>query len=243
MQSEELAVIPQPLTVTEILSQVVMSDVPDKIGAMERLIAMQRQMSQDEAERQFNDAMNRCQLAMGRIATNMDNPSTRSRYADYSQIDRAIRPIYTKEGFSLSFGDGETPGPDMVRIICYVSRGGHTRIYRKDMPVVTKGPKGNDVMTATHATGSADAYAKRYLVKDIFNLAIGEDDDDGNLGALTPEQTAIADSIRTAPSEDEVLRLYKDAYRDAFLGNKPAAGTAYMKARTERLAELAKGAA
>src|SRR5207302_7818724 len=38
----------------------------------------------------------------------------------------------------------------------------------------------NDVMTTTHGTAAADSYAKRYLLKDIFNIAIGEDDRDGN---------------------------------------------------------------
>jgi hypothetical protein len=46
--------------------------------------------------------------------------------------------------------------------------------------VVTKGIKGNEMMTLTHATASSDSYARRYLLKDIFNVAIGEGDTDGN---------------------------------------------------------------
>jgi ERF superfamily len=47
------------------------------------------------------------------------------------------------------------------------------------MPADGKGAKGGDVMTKTHAAGSAFTYGQRYLLKMIFNIAIG-DDDDGN---------------------------------------------------------------
>ena len=35
-------------------------------------------------------------------------------------------------------------------------------------------------MTKTHATGAAASYGARYLLKGIFNVAVGEDDRDGN---------------------------------------------------------------
>lgn len=206
-------VVPQP-TVMEIIANAVMSkDV--SIDVVERLVAMQRQMGKDEAERDFNDAMNRCQRDMKRINANMENPQTRSKYADYAQIDRAIRPIYTKEGFSLSFSDGEPVGPEMVRIVCYVSRGGHTRMYHKDMPIVTIGPQGKAVMTPTHATGSADAYAKRYLVKDIFNLAVGEDDNDGNGNIPDSTVTSIVAQMESAKTLADLKFVFGDAYKGA----------------------------
>jgi hypothetical protein len=58
--------------------------------------------------------------------------------------------------------------------------GGHVKPYQVDMPADGKGAKGGDVMTKTHATGSALSYGMRYLLKLIFNVAVGEDDDDGN---------------------------------------------------------------
>ena len=68
-----------------------------------------------------------------------------------------------------------------MRVLCYVSHSaGHTRTYQCDMPADGKGAKGNDVMTKTHAAGSAASYGMRYLLKMIFNIAIGEDDTDGN---------------------------------------------------------------
>jgi hypothetical protein len=54
------------------------------------------------------------------------------------------------------------------------------------MPIDTKGARGGDVMTRTHATGSAYTYGKRYLLIGMFNLAIGDDDDGNTAGRRSP---------------------------------------------------------
>jgi len=121
------------------------------------------------------------QARMGRVSADAINPQTRSKYATYAQLDRHLRPIYTTHGFSLSFNAGTDAPEGYVRVLCYVSHSaGHTRTYQCDMPADGKGAKGNDVMTKTHASGSAMSYGMRYLLKLIFNVAVGEDDDDGN---------------------------------------------------------------
>ena len=151
------------------------------VDKMERLMAMYERQQEKHSEAAFNKALNASQRDLTRIAADATNPQTRSRYATYAALDRAIRPVYTKHGFSLSFDTGDTDKPETVRIICHVSHeSGHTRSYHADMPADGKGAKGNAMMTATHATGSAMSYGMRYLLKLIFNVAIGEDDDDGN---------------------------------------------------------------
>lgn len=203
----------QQITALSLLQMAV--DRGANIDTIERLAKLQREMMDHEAMVEFNHAMQRCQEKMKRIAADMTNPQTHSRYASYAQIDRAIRPIYTGEGLSLSFGDGEPISPETVRIICYVAKGGFTRIYHKDMPIVTAGPQGKAVMTPTHATGTADSYAKRYLVKDIFNLAVGEDDDDGNNGDGIDEGVVIEwiDQIKACASLDDLKPVFAKAYK------------------------------
>ena len=44
---------------------------------------------------------------MRAIAADANNPQTRSRYASYFALDNAVRPIYTKHGFSLTFDTGD----------------------------------------------------------------------------------------------------------------------------------------
>ena len=104
-------------------------------------------------------------------------------------MDRALRPIYTSHGFGLSFDTADSPHELHVKVLCYVSHGGgFSRTYNVDMPADGKGARGNDVMTRTHATGSALSYGMRYLLKLIFNVAVGEDDDDGNAASASEAQ-------------------------------------------------------
>lgn len=151
------------------------------IDKMERLIAMRERELGRVAEQAFNEAMKLAQTEMRPIAADADNSQTKSKYATYAKLDKALRPIYTKHGFSLSFDEADSPKPEHIRVLCYVAHdAGHTRTYRKDMPADGKGAKGGDVMTKTHAAGAAASYGMRYLLKGIFNVAVGEDDTDGN---------------------------------------------------------------
>jgi hypothetical protein len=164
------------------------------IDKLRQLMEMREKAELQASERAFNSAMRGAQAEMRPISADAENPQTRSRYATYAKLDRALRPIYTKHGFALSFDEADSPKPDHIRVLCYVSHdGGFTRTYRKDMPADGKGAKGGDVMTKTHATGAAASYGSRYLLKGIFNVAVGEDDRDGNTapgssGTITAEQ-------------------------------------------------------
>lgn len=164
------------------------------VDKLERMMAMHERVSARNAEQAFNEAMNEAQSKIGRIAADKENSQTHSWYATYAALDRVVRPVYVDCGFSLSFDTGEAPD-GMVCVLCYVShRSGHTRTYRALIPADGKGAKGNDVMTKTHAVGSGMQYGQRYLLKMIFNIAIGIDptDDDGNgaggLQFITDEQ-------------------------------------------------------
>jgi len=175
------------------------SDPSVDVEKMERLFAMHERMAARQAEVAFNTAMSRVQADMRRVATDKTNSQTHSDYATYAALDRVLRPLYTAEGLSLSF-DTEPAPEGFVGMVCYVSHeAGHTRTYRAAVPSDGKGAKGGDVMTKTHAFGSGTAYGMRYLLKMIFNVAIGADpdDDDGNgaadLGAWPDAIDSCAD--------------------------------------------------
>lgn len=167
------------------------SDPATDVDKLERLLGMYERITSRQAEQAYHDAMSAAQSEMRPIAADADNPQTKSKYASFLALDRALRPIYTKHGFSLSYDTGDGAPADHVRVVCKVShRDGHTERPRIDMPADGKGAKGGDVMTKTHATGAAMTYGQRYLLKMIFNIAV-EMDDDGNMaGAMrvTDEQ-------------------------------------------------------
>lgn len=161
------------------------SELPNvNVETLERLLAMQERVMMRNAEAAFNDSMREAQSEMRMVIADASNPQTRSKYATYEQLDRALRPLYTKHGFAVSFNT-EPLEREAVRVVALVSKGMFTRKYLVDVPADGKGAKGGDVMTKTHAVGSAMSYGARYLLKFIFNVSVGEADDDGN-GAAGP---------------------------------------------------------
>jgi hypothetical protein len=158
------------------------------VESLERLMALWERTEARKAETAFNTAMAAAQNEMRPVAADAWNPQTKSKYASYEALDRALRPTYTKHGFALSFNTGDSKQPDHVLVICEATHlGGHSKHYQVDMPADGKGAKGGDVMTKTHATGSAITYGMRYLLKAIFNIAVGDGDDDGNRAGRTQQ--------------------------------------------------------
>ena len=193
---------------------VVQSETTAMIGMVERLardpsvpmeriqglMEMIRELRREQAEEAFNEAMAETQQDITSVARDSFNPQTRSKYASYHAVDKAIRPAYTRHGMSVSFDEGDGAPENYIRVIAFVAKGRHTRTYHYDSPVVTKGLKGNDMMTLTHGRSSAVTYGKRYLVGMIFNLSTGEDDDgnaagSGNGGIITAEQAAALTAL------------------------------------------------
>lgn len=155
---------------------------PDiNVEKLQALMEMQRSILQDRAKVAFNAAMSEAQSEMRPVVKDAENQQTRSWYASYEAMDRAMRPVYSKHGFALSFNTEESRLAEHVCVTCLVShRAGYERSYRVEMPADGKGAKGGDVMTKTHAAGSAMQYGMRYLLKLIFNVATSDGDDDGN---------------------------------------------------------------
>lgn len=208
-------------TLLQVISRAA-SDDSISIEKMERLFAMHERMEAKQAEGEFHAAMSRVQAGMSRIAADKHNSQTRSDYPSYAALDRVLRPLYTEAGLSISF-DTESVGEGMVGMICHVSHtGGHTRTYRAAVPSDGKGAKGGDVMTKTHAFGSGTSYGMRYLLKMIFNVAIGEDpeDDDGNAAGDEVDVTAWFDAIADAASMDD-LNAMANELKTAGLTGRP----------------------
>jgi len=154
------------------------------IGKVEQLLALYERIEGRRAEAAFNEALTAAQAAMRPVATDMENSQTRSRYASYAALDRVLRPIYTNAGFSLTFNTAPGAPEAYVRVTCNVAhRAGHARTYTLDLPADGKGAKGGDTMSRTHATASALSYGMRYLLRLIFNIAVGEGDDGNKAGA------------------------------------------------------------
>lgn len=203
----------QPISESAAILQIIERAARDPnvdMDKMERLMAMRDREFSRQSEQAFNEAMKAAQAEMRSISADANNSQTNSKYATYAKLDSVLRPIYTKHGFSVSFDEADSPKPDHIRCVAYVAHdAGFTRTYRKDMPADGKGAKGGDVMTKTHATGAAASYGMRYLLKGIFNVAVGEDDTDGNQPTDKGDTTPISDEQKAV-----ILRLIEETDTD-----------------------------
>lgn len=172
-------------TILEVIAQAARDPKVD-VAKMGELLALKERIEAREAEMEFN-------RAMARLAPKL--PIIKKRgvidlggkgkipFARYEDLDRAIRPILTDEGFTLSFTS--EPAPTGVLMVCTLAHIlGHSTTSRMQLPA-DQGPGRN----ALQAIGSSRSYAKRYLACDILNIITeGQDDDGQAAGYLTAEQ-------------------------------------------------------
>ncbi len=213
---------PKPIQTDSMLSVIERAarDPDTDVAKMERLLAMAQSMRAMDAQSSFFIAMNEAQGKMRSISRDCHNPQTRSKYASYQAIDNEIRPIYSEHGFSMSFGSKASSNPEHVIVTCRVShRAGHFESHEIDMPADGRGLKGGDMMTKTHATGSALTYGKRYLAGLIWNLSYGETDDDGN--AASPRQTTQPQTHASSGPDTHKTRIASVAEKSGETKGKP----------------------
>lgn len=191
------------------------SDPNVDVGKMERLYAMLKEEKAAIAEQKFNEAMRKVQMEMPRIVKDAKNPQTNSRYVQLETLSKAAVPIYTANGFSLIFSEGESANPAKIRVMCEVKHeGGHTRTYHLDLSPDDTGAKGNASKTKIHGEGSTFSYGQRYLMKLIFNLTIVGEDDDGNQG--NKPKSPGASSLGGAVDDRDLKWKLVDFFRTKF---------------------------
>ncbi len=177
----ELAVIPrEPITIMEIVRDIASNPQAD-VGKLEKILDLQERFEKNQARVAFNRAMKNAQEEMDPVRRDAKNESNHSRYARLETIDAAIRPIYTRHGFCLSFS--EVPAvrhAENVRLRCNAHHAeGHTEPYELEAPPDIMGPQGKATKTGVQGMGSTVSYLRRYLKLMIFDIALTNEDNDG----------------------------------------------------------------
>ncbi len=150
------------------------------IDRVERMMNLHRDMRREQAFSEFNVAMARIKSELPQVVRDAENSHTKSRYARLETISAAADPIISKHGISLSFGTDDSPLQNHYRVVCDVSLGAHTKRYHLDTPADGVGSGGKANKTAVQALGSALSYSRRYLKLMIFDIALTNEDNDGN---------------------------------------------------------------
>ena len=145
------------------------------------LLRLQRDVGQDLARRSFNRAMAAAQSEMMPVIRSAQNKHLGNKYAKLEDIDREMRPIYTRHGFSVRFGSAPAPREGDMRITCTVAHeDGFFEENHLDAPATLVGSQGGRMaVTPVQAVGSVVTYLRRYLSTMVFNVVLADEDDDG----------------------------------------------------------------
>jgi hypothetical protein len=182
----------QELTTTTVESNLLdfitdaVTDPAIDVAKLQALLTMQKQILDEHARLAYNAAMNACQAEITPIARATENTVTRSKFAKLEAIEAAIRPIYLKHGFAVTYDTGPPLVEGNIRVLAHCSHsGGDSRTYGREAPPDTMGMKGAPAKTALHGAASTETFLKRYLLCGIFAVVFRDQDDDGVKGGKT----------------------------------------------------------
>lgn len=155
------------------------------LDKVEKLLALQERWEANEARKQFAKSFSTAQSNILPVIKKRLNQQTKSKYSELADVIEVSQPIYTDEGFSITFNEGVSPLPEHVRVLANVLHSaGHKETYHIDMPLDGVGIKGNANMTAIHGKKSAITYSRNTLMCMIWNIPTA--DDDGNKASSVP---------------------------------------------------------
>jgi ERF superfamily len=185
------------------------------IAKLQALLDMQRSVQRERSVRAFNTAMAAAQSEMEQIPRDAVNTHTKSRYARMETIDRLMRPIYTKHGFSLRFGSQPSPREGWMRIVCTVAHtGGHFEENHLDAPPDDVGVRGAATKTGIQSVGSSVTYLRRYLTTMVFNIVLSDEVEPDTDGEPTRRQ-----STREADASHDPLAPLREPNGTTWLRN------------------------
>jgi hypothetical protein len=170
------------------------------VEKLERLMAMKERGDAQRRRTAFMAAMARLQAELPQVTKsgaimNAGGPgkaaTVRNTYAKIEDIDVAVRPLCTAEGFSFSLDAKAVPGGTE-----YTSTMSHREGHAETRTLILP-PDSGGGRSAAQCVGSNLAYARRYLLMMHLNLVTRDIDNDGQgePELITPEQV---DELRAA---------------------------------------------
>ena len=230
-------------TILTLIERVVLDPRAD-VAKLDRVIAMYDRLKAKEAELAFNAAKgrilkklagikivkNRCVLPETENGKPQKGASEAFKYAPLEEIDKHLRPLLAEEEMDFSYSDEPWEGGGiLIRGRLKHLPGGHYEDSFMPAPPDTTGGKSN-----VQAVGSTNSFLRRYVLCNIFNIVVG-DDDGGTGGTIDEAQTrTILELIERARVGPKFLK-YMKAQRVEEAGSL-AAAVATIAARDYRKA-------
>jgi hypothetical protein len=191
------------------------------VEALERLLAMRRELKAEFALQRFNEAMSAFQAVCPIIRKSKVVPTRDGkvgyRYAPIDAIVSQTRHLIQQHGFSYSI-DTKTDS-DMVTSMCTVKHvDGHCETTQVTVPC----GEGTPLMSNTQIVAAALTFAKRYAFCNSFGILTGDDDNDGKKVTVTE------------PIDPDML----DTIEDMLIGHETIVPSILKRYKVTELAEL-----
>lgn len=174
------------------------------VSKLSALLDMQAKMEARQAEREATEAFTALSGELPRVKKTgvIDMGAKGSmKFAKWDEMDKVIRPLLVKHGFTLSFNSVERTSGGLTVTGELMHRSGHIRTAT--IPLALDSGAGRNNL---QAMGSTLSYGKRYCAEMLLNIVREGDDDDGNKGGvayITPEQCEeLQDLIRETGTDD-----------------------------------------
>jgi len=155
-----------------------------------QLMELQERAEKRNAEKEFIEAMNRLQPRLprvtkkGKIEFTSKGVTQSTPFARFEDVDAAVRPLLTQEGFSIAFGTAPYDKGGLLITATLSHKAGHSRTESMPLPFDTSGSK-----NSIQAVGSTLSYGKRYLICAMLNIVTeGLDNDAASIGFVTEQQ-------------------------------------------------------
>jgi hypothetical protein len=181
------------------------------VNKIQKILDMQEQILDRNEGRAFNASMTRAQNKIELVVAKSKNTQTGSNYAKLSNVLISAKPIYTSEGFSLMFYEGETSKENHKRTCVDIRHdGGCTKKRYIDLAIQTTGIAGKAMMTQIHGEGSTFSYGRRYLTCMIFNIPTGDDDDGNEAGKKAGKNSEFITEAEAKAITKRMNNVYPD---------------------------------
>lgn len=179
------------------------------VSKMQALLDIKERIIKSQAEAEFNMDYLEAKLQMpritkdGRVAYEQKDGTLKEtfQYAKYETIDKAIRPVEQKFGFSRSFTTEERVNGGGVIVHCeLLHKGGHKKVASIPIPLENSGGKNN-----VQGMGSSFSYGKRYTTEMLWDIVKDGADTDGNVSDVPIDDVQF----------EELQRLIQESNTDA----------------------------
>ena len=126
------------------------------LDRIDRLFDKHKELVAWQAEQEYAEAMARAQGAMRPVFRNKMNGHTRTPYADLCAIHESAKPIWTREGFSVSSKVYNVEATGCVGVMTVIRHsGGHKEVVDAVWPLDVAGAQGKTNKTAIQGMGSS----------------------------------------------------------------------------------------